>query len=61
MYAVRLPSGTFLDLSDGANLQFDLQGTLFSGADAGSLPGSYSFPFEVKTRADQRGIEAQAH
>ncbi len=47
MYAIRLPSGEFLDIAQGQSISLELNNLVFSSSDSSVLPGSYSFPFDL--------------
>lgn len=45
MWTIQLPSGEYLDAVPA--LTFELNNMVFSGSDTATLPGSFSFPFDV--------------
>lgn len=49
MWTIQLPSGEYLDAVPA--LTFELNNMVFSGSDTATLPGSFSFPFEVPMNA----------
>lgn len=47
MYAIRLPSGEFLDTPTDLQIPYELNNQVFSSASTDVLPGSFTFPFDL--------------
>jgi len=47
MYAIRLPSGEFLDTPTDLQISYELNNQVFASASTDILPGSFTFPFDL--------------
>lgn len=47
LYGVKLPSGVFLKIRQGTQIQFSASSPIFTTANDTIIPGAYTFPFDV--------------
>lgn len=61
MWEIQLSTGEYIDLPSNFGLSLELNNLVFSGSDAGTLPGSYSFPAEAPLTGKNMRIFDRPH
>ncbi len=61
MWQLQLDTGEYIDTPLNFSLGLELNNSVFSGSDAGSLPGSFSFPAEVPLSGRNMRIFGHPH